>query len=115
MLYASISNALKSQAQSVFDLKLSRSKGENSESNFGNEVAWLYEASQDEELLEENSSTSPKPSTPQPKNNLPTDCLFFDQFISLHQPTPRVNKLGKPDIEHRIQVNAYLNKIVESQ
>tara|TARA_E500000178_G_C16631453_1_gene577835 strand:+ start:61 stop:411 length:351 start_codon:yes stop_codon:yes gene_type:complete len=115
MLYPSISNALESRPRSVFDLKLSQSKGGNSESNFAKEVAWLYDPPETDELCEENKiASSPTTNTPQSKNNIPTDCLFFDQFISLHQSTERVNGSSPQQNEHRVQVTSYLNKIVES-
>ena len=114
MLFASTTNALKSRPQSVFDLRLSQSKGGDNESNFGKEVAWLYESLKTEELTAEKSAVPLKPSTPQSKKAIPTDCLFFDQFISLHQPTLSLSEPGAQQIEHRVQVNTYLNELVES-
>lgn len=114
MLFASTTNALKSRPQSVFDLRLSQSKGGDNESNFGKEVAWLYESLNTEESAEEKSAVPVKSSTPQSKKAIPTDCLFFDQFISLHQPTLNLNESGAQQIEHRVQVNTYLNELVES-
>ena len=114
MLFASTTNALKSRPQSVFDLRLSQSKGGDNESNFGKEVAWLYESLNTEESAEEKSAVPVKSSTPQSKKAIPTDCLFFDQFISLHQPTLSFNEFSAKQIEHRVQVNTYLNELVES-
>jgi hypothetical protein len=114
MLYASTTNALEPRPQSVFDLKLSQSKGGDNESNFGKEVAWLYESSDTEGLTEEESAVPPKPSSPPSKKVIPTDCLFFDQFISLHQPTLSFNDSSAKQIEHRVQVNTYLNELIES-
>ena len=114
MLYASTTNALESRPQSVSNLELSQSKSGDNESNFGKEVAWLYESSNTEELTEEKSAVPLKPSTPQSKTSIPTDCLFFDQFISLHQPTLSFNDASAKKIEHRVQVNTYLNELIES-
>jgi hypothetical protein len=114
MLYASTTNALESRHQSVFNLELSQSKSGDNESNFGKEVAWLYESSNTEEVTEEKSAVPLKSSTPQSKKSIPTDCLFFDQFISLHQPTLSFNDASAKQIEHRVQVNTYLNELIES-
>ena len=114
MLYASTTNALEPRPQSVFDLRLSQSKGGDNESNFGKEVAWLYESLNTEESAEEKSAVPVKSSTPQSKKAIPTDCLFFDQFISLHQPTLSLNDSSAKQIEHRVQVNTYLNELIES-
>jgi hypothetical protein len=100
MLYASTTNALESRHQSVFNLELSQSKSGDNESNFGKEVAWLYESSNTEEVTEEKSAVPLKSSTP--------------QFISLHQPALSFNEFSAKQIEHRIQVNTYLNELVES-
>jgi len=110
MLFATSMNALRSRPQSVFDLKLSQSQSSSSDSSsFGPEFTWLYD-----QHHAASSADSAKARTPfeEPAKvpQQPTDCLFFQQFMSMHQTANRRATGAKSHTSDLAQINNFLGQ-----
>ena len=108
-IFASIKNALGSQPQSVFDLKIAQSKTRAVESNFAEKVAWLYEASEANPTQGVSLETA-RSRADSISANPTTDCLFFHQFIALHQTPHHTRSSSLAHNEQVTQVNHFLSE-----
>lgn len=115
MIFATSLNALRSQPQSIFDLKLSQSRSSSGDvSNFASEFAWLYDqhnagAVAGGNALEVMAEEAPK--APQQ----PTDCLFFQQFISVHQSSNSQARGANRNAADLAQINTFLGQLRSSE
>jgi hypothetical protein len=111
MLFATSMNALRSRPQSVFDLKLSQSQSSSSDSSsFGPEFTWLYDQHHAASSADSaNSRTALEEPAKVPQQ--PTDCLFFQQFISMHQTANRRATGVKSHTSDLAQINNFLGQL----
>jgi hypothetical protein len=110
MLFATSMNALRSRSQSIFDLKLSQSQTSSSDSSsFGPEFTWLYDQHQ-----AATAADSATPSTPLEEpaqvSQQPTDCLFFQQFMSMHQTANKRATGANSHATELAQINTFLGQ-----
>lgn len=110
MLFATSMNALRSRPQSVFDLKLSQSQSSSSDSSsFGPEFTWLYDQHQAASAADSANSRTPL-EEPAKVPQQPTDCLFFKQFMSMHQTVNRRAAVVKSHTSDLAQINSFLGQ-----
>jgi len=107
-------NALGSRSQSVLDLKLAQSQRNDAESNYSQEYEWLY-GEETKELSEETELKSSCGDREVYFDYSPTDCLFFHQFIALHQESPQLVRTTSSFEDEIISINSYLNELNERQ
>ena len=114
MFMGSTTNALGSKSQSVLDLKLAQSQRNDAESNYAKEYEWLY--GDDTEELQENTQVKSSYDDEECRFDYsPTDCLFFHQFIALHQESPQLVRTTSSFDDEIVSINSYLNELNERQ
>ena len=110
----STASALGSRFQSALDLKLAQSQRNDAESNYAKEYEWLY-GENSQEPQQDNEQKPPCDDGQSGFDYSPTDCLFFHQFIALHQESPQLVRTTSSFEDEITSINGYLNKLNERQ
>jgi len=112
MFIGSSQSALRSKPQSVFDLRLSQSHRNEGESQFSQDYEWLY--GQNSALAEAGAEATVRKHEELAANHS-TDCLFFHQFMAIHQESPHIVRSNSTFNDQISTINTYLSGLTDDQ